>query len=79
MLTSSDEIDDKGTAERFWYTVRPDDPGKFRLMNSILPIKTPLRLLRSHTHNAKCSPEAGLRYEGLWVAHRLNVTASEAH
>ena len=66
MLTRLDQVTASPTADRFTYTTRQDDdPGKFRLMNSILPVKTPVRILRSHTLKSNWSPIVGVRYDGL--------------
>ena len=66
-LTSVDHIESKWPPEDFSYRPRKDDPGRFRLLNSILPVKTPIRVLRSHTLHSLYSPLAGIRYEGLLV------------
>lgn len=62
-LTHIDNIDDKQS--EFKYKIRNDDPGRFRLINNFLPVKAPIRVLRSHTLRSTYAPVAGIRYDGL--------------
>lgn len=66
-LTDLDHVDDKKSPENFKYSIRTDDSDRFRLINSMLPVKTPIRVLRSHTLHSVHAPVAGLRYDGLHV------------
>lgn len=74
-LTATDEVEGS-TAERIIYAVSSNDPGKHRLFNSFLPVKTPVRVLRTHTLYSKWSPVVGIRYEGLYVRPGQAIVAS---
>lgn len=60
-------MDANGSIDTFVYRTRANDPGRFRLINAFLPIKTPVRVLRTHTLDSKWSPIAGIRYDGLYI------------
>ena len=45
--------------------VNGKEAGAFRLLNSILPKKVSIRVLRSHTYGSQWSPRCGVRYDGL--------------
>ena len=66
IMTDQDEAAG-GTFEHVTYRAKEQDPNVARLRGCILPVKTPLRVLRSHTleEGEKWRPEVGLRYEGL--------------
>ncbi|KAI9668584.1 MAG: hypothetical protein M1831_001023 [Alyxoria varia] len=54
------------------------EAGSFRLLNSILPKKVSIRVLRSHTYPSKWSPRCGVRYDGLYTAVAFGVCGSVA-
>ena len=64
LLTGHDEVA-FDSAENFQYRCHPDDTGRFRLMNAIVPSKPSIRILRSHTLHSPHGPTAGVRYDGL--------------
>ncbi|KAI9726331.1 MAG: hypothetical protein M1828_001605 [Chrysothrix sp. TS-e1954] len=66
LMTEQDEVVG-GRFDRLQYQVKEDDPNCHRLRGCILPMKTPVRVLRSHTLNSEWRPSAGVRYDGLQV------------
>ena len=68
VMKDSDEKDGL-SPNSFTYICRPQGPGRYFLTSAKTP-RRPIRILRSHTLSSLYAPQAGLRYDGLFVHNR---------
>jgi hypothetical protein len=78
VMKGSDERDST-CPDSFTYRCNQQDKGRFRLTSATFRSRYGIRVLRSHSLVSMYRPQAGLRYDGLYVStgiaetHRLRT------
>ncbi len=70
VMTDEDEIE-SGREGVIFYKTPSRDPGRFQLMKNITS-RNPIRVLRTWRLKSTWAPEAGIRYDGLYVTSMEN-------
>jgi hypothetical protein len=70
VMTDEDEIE-SGREGVIFYKTPSRDPGRFQLMKNITS-RNPIRVLRTWRLKSTLAPEAGIRYDGLYVTSMEN-------